>query len=1026
MEENSLCFIQFKYSCKINEDEEIRIVGNKEELGNWDYNKSKKLSLLKIDTWFLFESINIPQNTTIEYKYVIFKNDQFVKWEELPYNVNRKVFIPDKIHIIINDKQNDPNSKVEEKKTKKKESTPIPKGKTKFFLFGNENKRFSLVPDETFFEEEEYEINEKMNDFVDLNYESNDENEENNMNKNKPTQERIDINDSDEIIICSFYVPYNPVKNKDGNYELKRTNDPLNHNLSKIVSEKKNIKWFGMLKNNDYLKEEQKKDLIEKLKEKNVFVFDIEKNILDNIKIFFMEIIEPIFHYVKLNPIYIYDFSHYDIYWDAYKIFSEKFCDFIMKYLNNDSIVFLNDYHFFLVPSYLYSKISKMNQTIFQHLSIGIFMHTPFPPTEIFKKIPFREEIVKSLLNCSVIGFHTFDYSRNFLKSSKRLLSVDYESTIYGDLAVNYYGRSAMIRVKNATPEIDLIKEDFETEDFKKFYEGIKNKYKDKTIYVSLDHMKFLASIKNKLEGYRKFLYDMGENAKKNVYLQYIRYSTDDSDKDGNLKLDESQKEMLEKINKLTKEIKETFGEDTIELVQRKVSYIERLALFASANCFIRTSKQESFSLGIYEFLILKDLLKDTSKVSYIISELSGVNTSLGGIIKINPFDYNSIYNGFIQADQNMFGERDEKDEISYQKDFEHVKKSSFKHWLFKFLKDIKNTKLSDENTYYLGVGEGLNFKLMKIHSNFVQLNIEKIIPIYNESNHRLIFLDYEGTLPSSSIDKDNDDIISKGNQPTEEIINLLSDLTKDKRNQIYIITGRGTHLVNKWFGKIKDLYLAAEHGFVYKMNSGKGKDKWKRMIKHYNNDWINACHEIMNPYIERCEGSFIEIKESSIVWQYSDCDKELGKSFASVITNELECSVKKLNLKIVNGKGYVEVIARGVNKAYFISHIIKCNLNKDIIPDFIMCLGDDTTDEKMFSYMKNKKNIIKDEYSKNLKVITCTVGKKPSSAHYYVNNTKEVKNILENFVKISHNLPSVGSQENIRIKKEFEEIKEN
>jgi trehalose 6-phosphate synthase/phosphatase len=373
-----------------------------------------------------------------------------------------------------------------------------------------------------------------------------------------------------------------------------------------------------------------------------------------------------------------------------------------------------------------------------------------------------------------------------------------------------------------------------------------------------------------------------------------------------------------------------------------------------------------------------------------------------------------------------MFGERDEKDYISSQKDFEHVKKSSFKNWLFKFLKDIKNTKLSDENTYYLGVGEGLNFKLMKIHSNFVQLNIEKLIPIYNQSNHRLIFLDYEGTLPSSSIDKNNDDLILKGNQPTEEILNLLSDLTQDKRNQIYIITGRGTYLLNKWFGKIKDLYLAAEHGFVYKLNSGKGNDKWKRMIKHYNNGWINACHEIMNPYIERCEGSFIEIKESSIVWQYSDCDQELGKSFASVITNELECSVKKLNLKIVNGKGYVEVIARGVNKAYFISHIIKDYLNKEIIPDFIMCIGDDTSDEKMFYYLKNKKDLIKNEYSKNLKVITCTVGKKPSSAHYYVNNPKEVCTIIEAFAKNSHSLPSLGSHENVRIKNEFEEIKEN
>ena len=189
--------------------------------------------------------------------------------------------------------------------------------------------------------------------------------------------------------------------------------------------------------------------------------------------------------------------------------------------------------------------------------------------------------------------------------------------------------------------------------------------------------MKFLSSIKNKLEGYRKFLSVMGDKGKKNVYLQYIRYSTNDLDKNGNLILDDSQKEMLDKIHLLSKKKKDQFGNDILILVEKKVSYIERLALFASADCFLRTSKQESFSLGLYEFLILKQFLKQEKKICYMLSELSGVNTSLAGTIKINPFDYNSIYNGFIQSDQIMFGEHDERNILTLEKDFQHVMKSS-------------------------------------------------------------------------------------------------------------------------------------------------------------------------------------------------------------------------------------------------------------------------------------------------------------------------------------------------------------
>jgi trehalose 6-phosphate synthase/phosphatase len=70
-----------------------------------------------------------------------------------------------------------------------------------------------------------------------------------------------------------------------------------------------------------------------------------------------------------------------------------------------------------------------------------------------------------------------------------------------------------------------------------------------------------------------------------------------------------------------------------------------------------------------------------------------------------------------------------------------------------------------------------------------------------------------------------------------------------------------------------------------------------------------------MEPYVERCEGSFIEFKEASVVWQYRDCDPELGKAFANIITIDIENSLKNFNMNIINGKGYVEVKPKGVNK---------------------------------------------------------------------------------------------------------------
>ena len=130
----------------------------------------------------------------------------------------------------------------------------------------------------------------------------------------------------------------------------------------------------------------------------------------------------------------------------------------------------------------------------------------------------------------------------------------------------------------------------------------------------------------------------------------------------------------------------------------------------------------------------------------------------------------------------------------------------------------------------------------MKLTNDFKKLNAKDLVPQYEKSTRRLLFFDYEGTLPSST--STEGDFQSKGAKPSEDILALLEDLASDKHNTVFIITGREQKLVSEWFGGVKDLGLAAEHGFVYHFNNSK-ESKWTRMIKNYNNEWINACVDI-------------------------------------------------------------------------------------------------------------------------------------------------------------------------------------
>jgi len=1035
MKESKYWEVKFKFNYPKNPGEEVRVTGNTDSLGNWNYDLAPKLIYdSKKEFWKTRAYIKIPASFNLEYKYLIFKDGEFEKFEDI--ETNRKVVVPEKEKLVFNDEENNPETIVKKHFAKNKKKVPDSSSNLKNSQKFSKSQKIKKLESKKkknkisdFYEnedenEEEIDLNSKKKEeeididlddsiekYQELNYDSFSDKEED-IKNTKMISEPLNVeilDDKDDIIMVSTYVPFNPVREKDGSIKFILTNEAIYHTLYRIIESKKNIKWFGNLKYLKKLKEEDKNEIMKKLEEKNIFLFDIDESIYHKVLRLTEEILEPLFHYAPLKSSLMEDFNLISDHWKAYKEYNDLVCKQISKHLTKKSLIYLHDINYLLVPNLLYA-LNKHNNDIVQNLAIGIFIHSPFPSFDVFKRIPIREDIIKSLMKCRVIGFHTFDCSRNFLKSAKRLLSTNYVSTNSGDLAVNYLDHTALIRVKNISPEIDLLKEDIKEEEFKKYYDEIKQKYGNKkNIFVSVDHMQFLISITNKLEGYRAFLRDLKEKAKKNVFLLYIRYFVKKEDQNVDVHIENNRQKMIDKIDELVSEIKKEFGDDVIELYKGKITYIHRLALFCASNCFVRSSKQESYSLGLYEFLITKKLLNQSGAVSYIISELSGVNTSLGATIKVNPFDVNSLKRGFLDASQKL-SETTSNNLIALEKDYTHAMKSSCKDWFFDFLKDIKNTKLSDDNTFYIGADEGLNFKLLKINPNFKKLNLKQIETDYEKSNKRLLFFDYEGTLPSAY---QNTEFVSKGAPPSTEILNLLKGLTADKRNKVFIVAGKGPDQLKEWFGSVKDLGLAAEHGFMYSVNR-QGLDKWKKIIKKYDNEWIKNCSDIISPYLERCEGSFLDVKESSIVWQYTDCDLELGKQFVSAMSSELDNLIKKYNLKIVNGKGFMEIIAVGVNKGYFVGYKIKEFIKNKKSLDFILCIGDDTSDEKMFHYLNTKKDEIK-KYCKKAKIYSITVGKKPSKAHYYVEKPKNVQELVSSLVKASNKLSSSISTLDIR-----------
>ena len=1023
MIETNKCSVVFKYKCKDINYNKVGLVGCLDILKNWDINDPVILTFNEKESIYISNSIELPRNEFIEYKYVFHHNNNKI-WENLPNNANRKIKLETNLPQYIIDNEGDPKSIMEmltilkQPKCYKGEANNNPdtpnsnqeepkegvkhklkkkgkkKGKKKLKKKEKEDEINEIIDEKENIKEkdnidnENDEMNQKLK-ILDYDSDDKEDNIKDKQQNQKEPQKYSDINEDDDIIMCSLNLPFEPIKEND-EFKLKLTDSPLFHTLYKVIKNEKNIKWFGSLKNEKIYTQEEREEISNILKEKNMYLINVKPEIYEKTKILFNGILEPLCHYITLDENSMDTYVNFSDYWKEYKKYIDAVCTTILPHISKKkkTLIFLHDYYFFLFPTIFINKCNytKDYQDILSNISMGLYIHISFPSHEIFKRIPTREEIIASLIKCQVLGFHTFDHSRNFLKTSKRLLGANFVSTVHGDLAANYLENTALIRVKNVTPEIDIIKEYQKDPKFQQKYNEIINKYKDKIIFLAMDHLFFPITIKNKLVAFKRFLSANAERANKVVFLLIVR-----DEIKGDTKVPES-------MEKIIKEIKDEFGKDVIDVKMMELPYVERLALLASANCYVRTTKQESYSMSVYEFLILKRLYHKELESACIISELSGVNTSLANTIKVNPFDYNSLIKGFSDAYQQL-GAKEFSD-----KDYLHVEKSSLKNWFYSFLKDIKNIKLSDENTYYLGVDDTFNFKLKKISSKFNQLNSEQIVHLYGQSFKRLIFLDFEGTLPTEDIGQGKIEKLFKDRKPSQEILNLLTELTNDKKNSVYIVAGKGAKQLDIWFEGIPNLGLSAEHGYLYKV---KAKDQWKKIVDKYDTSWRKICTNIIGPYTDRCEGSTLEIKESSIVWQYSECDQELGKAFASVITSELQVALKNKEVKIINGKGFVEVITLGIDKGYFVSYIIKEKIRQKKAPDFILCIGDDASDEKMFKFLNKKKKEIKG-FNHAANLISITVGKKPSEAQYYVNNTKEVQDLIKKFTfKIAKSVSS-------------------
>ncbi|MHB1179046.1 MAG: trehalose-phosphatase, partial [Daejeonella sp.] len=232
----------------------------------------------------------------------------------------------------------------------------------------------------------------------------------------------------------------------------------------------------------------------------------------------------------------------------------------------------------------------------------------------------------------------------------------------------------------------------------------------------------------------------------------------------------------------------------------------------------------------------------------------------------------------------------------------------------------------------------------------------------------RIIFLDYDGTLVNFS-----PEIHSA--TPDPDLYNLLIKLSSDPLNFLVLISGRSHQNLEAWFGEM-NFDLIAEHGAWQKREG-----VWESH-QGLNDQWKKDILPVLERFVDRTPGAFIEEKDYSLVWHYRKVEKGLGELRTAEMVNNVKYLINDRGLQVLSGNMVVEVKNIEINKGKAaLGHI----QNKDY--DFMMAIGDDHTDEDIFKSLPDN-------------AITIKVGSNISSARFYLRDPASVRQFLTEIVE--------------------------
>jgi trehalose 6-phosphate synthase/phosphatase len=588
----------------------------------------------------------------------------------------------------------------------------------------------------------------------------------------------------------------------------------------------------------------------------------------------------PLFHYlIGQLPLEVEGFA-------LYEAINRRFADAVIAEYRPGDLVWVHDYQLMLVPKMLRERLDDA--------SIGYFHHIPFPSSDVFRTLPFRDELLEGILGADLIGFHTAAYVRNFASSTLLRLGIATDvdrlrwqrrtvSVGVFPMGVDAASFDALSRSPEVRTGAKVLRQP----------EGVR-------LLVGIDRLDYTKGIPRRLLAFERLLREHPEMRGHVRLIQVAVPSRQNVD---------AYQDYRTQVDTIIGRIHGAFATPNwvpINYIFRGLPARQIVTLYRAADAMLVTPLRDGMNLVAKEFVASRS---DEDGV-LVLSEFAGADSELAESLHVNPFDIANMAEVFYRA---VVMPRDER-RARMRALRRRVMRFDVQRWASAFLEAL-DAGQDGRGRDDVAPPEAL----------------AELIARMSAAAPLVLLLDYDGCLvPFAPIPE-----LAK---PDAELLALLRALAARPRTEVHIVSGRRRDDIEEWFGDIP-IALHAEHGLWSRPPGEAGR------ATSIDVSWKERVRPILLEHADRTPGTLVEEKPAGLAWHYRMADPQYGPGQANELRKHLTELLSNTPVEIVPGHEVIELRPHGVNKGHVVGPLVARAAG-----GLIVAVGDDATDEDMFA----------------------------------------------------------------------------